>query len=244
MIEKILTPFISERFIHEEKYRQGHIRIIRPLPGVEILGLHIPDMKSLAKQLVKDNQGVSTVELLSSHKGSIHIHEEKMMWGMIINRLPLSTDERLERFKEFIPQIDNWAVCDTFCSDAQWLRKAKTETREQVWHFLTPYFSSHYEFEVRFALIFSLAHFLDEEHIDRIFCYIEHLQYEKIVSAYGEALPYYVNMAVAWLMATALYKMPEKTRRFANSGKCPEHIIKLYVRKAKESLRTKNMNPF
>ncbi|WP_290541368.1 DNA alkylation repair protein [Alistipes sp.] len=243
MIEEILTPFVAERFIHEEKYRQGHIRIIRPLPGVEVLGLHIPEMKALAKRLVGEGRGAATIELLSSHKEAIRIHEEKMIWGLIINRLPLSLDERLEHFRAFVPQIDNWAVCDTFCSDAQWLRRARADVREQTWRFLEPYFCSHSEFEVRFALVFSLAHFLDEAHIDRIFHFVERLHYEKIVSAYGDMHPYYVQMAVAWLMATALCKMPEKTRRFANSGKCPPPIIRLYIRKAKESFRTKNMSP-
>lgn len=240
MIEEMLTPLIPERFIQDGKYRNGHIRIIRPLPGVDILGLHIPEMKALARQLVKDGKGRQTIDLLSSHKEELHIHEERMIWGMLLNRLPLSLNERLEAFRVFIPEIDNWAVCDTFCSDALWFRRKKEEMQEEVWNFLTPYFQAHREFEVRFALVFSLANFLDAAHIDWIFEVIGQLSYGEIQSDYGES-PYYVYMAVAWLMATALYKFPEKTRAFAHSGKCPEHIVRLYVRKARESFRTRNM---
>lgn len=241
MIEHMLTPLISERFIKEEKYRKGHIQIIKPLPNIKIMGVHIPDLKALSQKLVKENKGMEIIKLFNNNR-SISIYEEKIIWGMIINRLKVTTDERLEMFKTFIPIIDNWAVCDTFCSDAKWLRKAKTETKELVWNFLMPYFYSDREFEVRFAIIFSLAHYLDEEHLDQIFSIIEHLEYDKIKSDYNSGLPYYVNMAVAWFMATALYKFPERTRKFANSGKCPEHIIKLYIRKSRESVRTKNMS--
>ena len=53
MIEEKLTPLISSRFLNEEKYRQGHIRIINALPGRRILGLHLPEMKQVAKTLAK-----------------------------------------------------------------------------------------------------------------------------------------------------------------------------------------------
>ena len=54
MIEERLTPLVCERFLHEEKYRQGHIRIINALPGRRILGLHLPEMKQVAKAMAKE----------------------------------------------------------------------------------------------------------------------------------------------------------------------------------------------
>ena len=51
MIEERLIPLIGERFLKEEKYRQGHIRIINSLPERRILGLHLPEMKQVAKTL-------------------------------------------------------------------------------------------------------------------------------------------------------------------------------------------------
>jgi hypothetical protein len=38
MIETTLTPLICPRFLHEEKYRQGHIRIINALPTEFVYG--------------------------------------------------------------------------------------------------------------------------------------------------------------------------------------------------------------
>ena len=55
--------------------------------------------------------------------------------------------------------------------------------------------------------------------------------------------PYYVRMGVAWLLATALAKFPEQTREYVRSCNLPDDVIKLYVRKAKESFRTRDTAP-
>ena len=53
------------------------------------------------------------------------------------------------------------------------------------------------------------------------------------------AEPYYVRMGVAWLLATALAKFPDKTRVFVRSSHLPEDVVKLYIRKARESFKTR-----
>ena len=77
MIEDILLPYISGRFREEPHYRLGHIRIVNPLPGTAILGLHIPDMKKIAKELsARDDRmeilhGLETASIEGSSKGGI-----------------------------------------------------------------------------------------------------------------------------------------------------------------------------
>ena len=53
--------------------------------------------------------------------------------------------------------------------------------------------------------------------------------------------PYYVRMGVAWLLATALAKFPDETRAFVRSSKLPNDVVKLYIRKARESFRTRTV---
>ena len=55
------------------------------------------------------------------------------------------------------------------------------------------------------------------------------------------AEPYYVKMGVAWLLATALAKFPDQTRAFVRSSGLPADVIKLYIRKARESFRTRTV---
>ena len=278
MIEDILTPYISPRFASEEKYRLGHIRdirVINPLPGQKVLGLHIPDMKKIAAGLAaSENRDriLRSIELAAAD-GKPLTHEEKTVWGLILDNMKVPLEERLERFGKFVPAIDNWAICDTVCGGAKWAKKrtagksaaisgkdssrqdthrnakyTDNDTRRKIWEWLGKYYRSDREFEVRFAIVMSMCHFLEREWLPRIFNAMEALDFDSIRSDYPEtavkeASPYYVRMGTAWLLATALAKYPEETRDFVNSSTLPENVIRLYKRKARESFRTRNIPP-
>lgn len=244
MIENLLEPYIPEKFRNDEKYRNGHIRIVNPLPGTRIMGLHIPDMKKVATALAASQDALALHGKFLENSGNL-FYEEKMVWGYVLNRMKLPLDQRLDRIAEFVPHIDNWAVCDSYCSDAKWTGRLKGNGPETLWDFISGYFGSDEEFEVRFAVVFSMCHFLDEEWLDRVFDRIRCIDFDRISSEYRDLKsPYYVRMGVAWLLATALAKFPDRTREFVNSSPCPEDVLKLYVRKARESFRTRTVSPF
>lgn len=204
-------------------------------------------------------------------------HEEMMVWGMMINRLkpsclalpeaerlvgslkvsqPVSRtdlndrllDLQLELMRQYVPHIDNWAVCDHVSSAAKWFSKAVSrnasagELAERLWRFLCGYFDSGREFEVRFAVVMSMCHFMNEEYLPRIFFRFDALDFGKIQSEYQS--PYYVRMGVAWCLATALAKFPDETRAYLRHSRLPQDVIRLYVRKARESFRTRDISPF
>ncbi len=304
MIEEMLRPLVCERFLNDGRYREGHIRIINALPGVRIMGLHLPDMKKLARELAGREDAL---EIIAGFERGVHTlyYEEKLVWGTMLNTLKLPVEERFRLLRTFVPHIDNWAVCDTFCCSAKWVdvpgktvRKGKLPSwkcsREELWDFLKPYFGSDREFEVRFAVIMSMCYLLDREWLPEIFAEFDALDFNGIHSEYisakqakamkarsncglddasvgyrtdcgpdcvsepscaadcnglqkGIALgepPYYVRMGVAWFLATALAKFPDETRKYVAVSRLPEDVIKLYVRKARESFRTRDVSPF
>ncbi len=59
MIKDLLEPLVSERFRGDARYREGHLRIVNALPGREVLGLHSPEMKAVAKELSRERGGRS-----------------------------------------------------------------------------------------------------------------------------------------------------------------------------------------
>lgn len=266
MLEKMMEPLVAERFRNEEKYRDGHIRIINPLPGREIWGLHIPDMRKLARELAARDDAMEIVSGLERAaalgrgcEGALS-HEEMTVWGMMINAMKKAC--RMELLRRYVPYIDNWAVCDTFDSGAGWFRK-----EAGAWDMLCGYFASGREFEVRFATVMSMSHFLDREYLPRIFFQFDKLDFGRIESDYlgpaevkalggaaavlasgkGIAIgpsPYYVRMGVAWCLATALAKFPDDTRAYLRHSALPEDVLRLYVRKARESFRTRDVSPF
>lgn len=263
MIEEMLLPLVSVRFATEPKYREGHIRIINALPGRRILGLHVPDMKRVAKELARRDDAIdvirgfeheAAVEACSEY-GSRLAYEETVIWGLMINAMKVPWEQRAEMLREFVPVLDNWAVCDTFCCNAKW----KCD-RKELWGFLLPYWNSHKEFEVRFAIVMSMVHFIDTEWFLAVCGKLDGLNFDKICSFYRKAdkadkgtyrqgtvigeSPYYVRMAVAWLLATSLAKLPDETRAYVNASRLPEDVKRLYARKARESFRTRTVSPF
>lgn len=259
MLEHELKPLISQRFLTEERYRNGHIRIINPLQGRKILGLHLPDMKAFAKDLCSKGCAIETIKALESIQSASYedtgllYYEEVMIWGFLINGIKCSPEERAGLLEGFIPAIDNWAICDSFCSSAKWMARYD---KAALWSMLERYYDSDKEFEVRFAIVASMCYLLVPEWIDKVFSRISAIDYDRISSRYVKSSskgtpgtvagnpPYYVRMAAAWLMATALAKDCERTRAFAREcsekGLVPPDVIRLYVRKARESFRTRH----
>ena len=240
-----LQELVCPRFINESRYREGHLRIVNALEGTRILGIHIPELKGLAAALRREGKAEAALEyferqaLTSARADAADrlCYEEKLLWGLLLGRLRGTSEEIFTRVAAFVPYIANWAECDTFCCNAKW------KFSDELWDFILPYLRSSHEFEVRFAVVTAMIRFIDAEHIDRTFSEVAGIKYDSISSAYPgmRIRPYYVKMAVAWLLATALASAPEKTRAFVNGADLPEDVVRLYVRKARESFKTREV---
>jgi 3-methyladenine DNA glycosylase AlkD len=172
----------------------------------------------------------------------------------MINAIKATQEHKFALLRAFVPVMDNWAVCDTICCTIKWIKD-----KVALWEYLQPYFDSDKEFEVRFAVVMSMIFFLDTESFQKVTARLDSIDFSRIQSEFlspkeakvaeqvrgvakGER-PYYVRMAVAWLLATALAKLPDQTRAYVNACNLPEDVIRLYKRKARESFRTRDVNP-
>ena len=255
MIEHLLTPLISQRFLEDERYRTSHIRVINALNDVRILGVHIPELKRLAKELSRRDDAADLIVSFEAESAVGNLcFEEKIVWGLLINALKAPETQKYDYLRAFVPAMDNWAVCDTICCNIKWIHD-----RNALWAYLQQYFDSEKEFEVRFAVVMSMIFFLDTESFPKVTARLDSIDFSRIKSEYlspkeakvagqvrgvakGES-PYYVRMAVAWLLATALAKIPEQTRKYVNDCGLPEDVVRLYKRKARESFKTKGVSP-
>ncbi len=256
MIENLLQSYITPRFLTDARYREGHLRVINALPQRKVLGLHSPQMKAVAKELSRqDGEGwIRKFELAGSDNENIRLcYEEMVIWGYLINMEKCSYEQKFQMLRKYVPVMDNWAVCDSYCAHAKWMKKIPSG---KLLEFLKEWAQSNREFEVRFAIVAAMCYLLDTA-LDEVFQIIDNLDYKKIKSEYkttskkpqtaqeGTVLgaePYYVRMGVAWLLASALAKYPDSTRQFISRSSLPQDIIKLYIRKARESFRTRNIN--
>lgn len=170
------------------KYKEFHSSLC---PGTDnIIGVRIPELRKLSKELYKKDKNVLT-------KIGDKYYEEILLQGLVISLSTESVDKKLKMIEKYVPKIDNWAVCDTFCASLKINKKEK----ELYFNFLKKYYKSKKEFELRFLIVMLLDHYLEEQYLDKVFHIISNINVDK----------YYVNMAVAWLVSFSYIKFPSET---------------------------------
>lgn len=188
------------------------------LPTItNILGVRIPALRIMAKQIVKDDWRMYLQQ--ADHE----YFEEVMLQGMVIGYAEMDIEERLQYMTDFVPKIDNWSVCDRFCGGLKF-----TSTHQQpVWEFILPYLSSEHEYEVRFAVVMLLTYYVDEYYIQDVLRHLDRVQHEG----------YYVKMAVAWAISICYIHLPEPTMHYLQHNQLDRFTYNKALQKITESYR-------
>ncbi len=189
-------------------------------PGVvNIIGVRIPELRKLAKELLKN---YSSKELLENINDNYY--EELMLQGMVIGGAKEDINTILKYVKEFVPKIDNWAVCDTFCTSLKITKKYKKE----MWKFIQEYLKSDKEFELRFAIVMILGYFIDEEYLEKDFKIFNNIKSDK----------YYVKMALAWAISICVIKYYDRSIKYLEKEAIlDDFTYNKAIQKARESYR-------
>ena len=189
-------------------------------PGVvNIIGVRIPELRILAKELLKN---YSSKELLENINDNYY--EEIMLQGMVIGGAKEDINTILKYVKEFVPKIDNWAVCDTFCTSLKITKKYKKE----MWKFIQEYLKSDKEFELRFAIVMILGYFIDEKYLEKDFKIFNNIKSDK----------YYVKMALAWAISICVIKYYDRTVKYLEKEAIlDDFTYNKAIQKARESYR-------
>ena len=147
-----------------------------------------------------------------------------MLQGMLIGLIKdADIKEILSIIKNFVPKIDNWAVCDIFCSGLKVVNKNK----ETVWNFIQKYLKSKKEFELRFAIVMMLDYFIDEKYINEVLNILDNIKHDG----------YYVKMAVAWTVSVAFVKYPKITMKYLEKNNLDDWTYNKALQKICESFR-------
>lgn len=213
MTNEEIRAYLTEHAEPEyQKFTSGLI------PGSDvILGVRIPAIRALGKRIVKEDWRTYLAEARDDS------FEELILQGFVIGYAKADIEEILCFAAEFIPKIHDWSVNDGFCSTFQIAKK----NRERVWEFLMQYQYSEHEFEQRVVAIMLMDHFLVEDYIDRVLTVFNDLKHDG----------YYCKMGVAWGIATAYAKFPEKTHAFLLSNHLDDFTYNKSIQKMLESYR-------
>lgn len=165
------------------------------LPGTpNVIGVRLPDLRKLAKKIAKEDWPVYFNQVQHT------TFEEIMLHGMVLGYLKIELDALFPLVNDFIPWIDNWSVCDSFCAG---LKQPQADP-SKMWAFLRPYFSDPREFAVRFSVVMLINYGIDEAHLRQVLDVLEHIRHDG----------YYAKMAVAWAISICFVRYPAQTQQW------------------------------
>mgnify|MGYP000001824553 CR=1 FL=1 len=152
-------------------------------------GVRLPALRALRRGVLRGKSGGA---LENSRPGS---YEETLLRGLVIGGLNLPWEGKRPWVEDFLPRIDNWAVCDTFCNS---LKPRSPEDRQEMWAFFRPLYASGQEYFARTACVVQLSHFVDQEHVEEGLALLQQVGHPG----------YYAKMAVAWALSVWYVKFP------------------------------------
>lgn len=190
-VKDILQVNIDEKF---KDFTSSLIPGARP-----IVGVRIPVLREIAKEIVKGDWESFLRE------ASEDTYEEVQMKGFVIGYARADIETLFPYIVEHIEKINDWSLCDGFCSNLKIVKKH----REQFLEFLLPYTKMDDEFKQRVVAVMLMNYYLEDDYIDQTLEILDGLKNEN----------YYCKMAVAWAIATAWAKQRDKTYSYMQEGK-------------------------
>lgn len=197
------------------KYKEFHGSLCPDMDN--IIGVRIPKLREYAKELYKSNK-------LEDIKIGDKYYEELVIQGMLIGfQTKAPIEEVIKQVKEFVPKINSWAVCDTFCAGLKITKKYQTE----MFKVIKEYLKSKQEYEVRFAIVMLLDYYINDQYIAQVLQILNNISLDK----------YYVQMANAWALSICLIKYYNKTLEFLKTTKIDDFTYNKGIQKTIESYR-------
>lgn len=214
--EKNYNQFIDKlKSEKDEKYKEFHSSLVLN-SKYKMIGIRVPRMRQIAKEISKTN-----IEQYLNCVKDVY-YEEVLIQGIVISYIK---DEPVfyKYFKEFIKKIDNWAICDSFCSSIKIVERYE----EKYFKEAIKMSLNSKEFISRVGLIIILDHFICKNNLDEIFETLNKIESDK----------FYINMAEAWLVCEIYTKYPEETKKFIQKNNLNKFTHNKAISKIHDSFR-------
>ena len=193
------------------KYKEFHSSITNT--SLNIIGIRMPILRNIAKRISKTN-----IENYFKLIGNTY-YEEVMLYGLV-----LSNSNCVDKYLiDFIKRIDNWAICDTFCSSLKIVDKYKGK----YWIYINSLIDLNNEFQTRVAIVLMMNYYLCDDYIDRVLYIVSNIK-----SNY-----YYINMAISWLLSVAIINYKDKVIEILKSGQLSKFVQNKTISKIGDSYR-------
>lgn len=201
--------------LSDPTYRDFHAGLIPNISPETILGVRVPALRKLARELRGSAEAQEFMAALPHE-----YYDENCLHGLLINDIK-DFGATVSALDTFLPYVDNWAVCDLISP-----RSFKSRPPELAAH-VRRWLDSSHSYTVRFGIGVLMSFYLDEG--------FEPAQLEAVAERCCEE--YYVNMMVAWYFATALAKQPEAALPYIENRRLSRWTHNKAIQKSIESRR-------
>lgn len=228
------AELVKQLFENQDlKYKAFHTALVPNVSPDTFIGVRVPVLRKLAKEFFKSGQS-SSVQPNSAKKSAQlakffdklpHRYFEENQIHLMMVTMIKDYGECLARTEQFLPYIDNWAVCDGKTPKALLKNIPQFLAKIQEW------LRSEHPYVVRFAINMLMDQFLEDRFNPRFLKWVAAVDINRFKEKY------YVQMEVAWYFATALAKQWEAAVPFIESRKLEPWTHNKAIQKSIESYR-------
>ena len=203
--------------LQDKPYGEFQSRLLPTIAKERIIGVRIPVMRKLAKQLTKEEP--EAVQAFLEELPHTY-YDEDILHAILISEIK-DYDRCIRETERFLPYIDNWAVCDIMSPKV--FKRHRSELIEKI----RGWSASEHTYTCRFGMEMLMSFYLDEG-----------FQMEDLDLAAGvRREEYYVKMMAAWYFATALAKQYDAALPYLRQRRLDRWTHNKTIQKAVESYR-------
>lgn len=201
--------------LQDMAYRDFHSRLMPDIDKETVIGIRVPMLRKYAKSIA----GTELAEKFIKELPHCY-YEENNLHMMLITGIK-DYDRCLTEIERFLPYIDNWATCDFPAP------KCFENHKEDLLPVIKRWIASSETYTIRYGIGMLMRLYLDADFDP---------EYVRIV-AEVKSDEYYVNMMIAWYMATALAKQWDVVIPYIEEHRMPDWVHRKTIQKAVESYR-------
>lgn len=201
--------------LRDPSYAAFQAKLTPGIPEASIIGVRVPQLRALAKEVAATPEANEFLAVLPHQ-----YYDENLLHSILIS-LMKDYGACLAATEQFLPYIDNWAVCDILSP------KVFAKHKDQLIGKIREWSASPHTYTCRFGLEMLMSFYLDADFRP------EYLD----IAASARSDEYYVKMMVAWFFATALAKQWEATIPYIEKKVLAPWTHNKTIQKARESYR-------
>lgn len=201
--------------LQDMAYRDFHSRLMPDIDKETVIGIRVPMLRKYAKSIA----GTELAEKFIKELPHCY-YEENNLHMMLITGIK-DYDRCLAEIERFLPYIDNWATCDFPAP------KCFENHKEDLLPVIKRWIASSETYTIRYGIGMLMRLYLDADFDP---------EYVRIV-AEVKSDEYYVNMMIAWYMATALAKQWDAVIPYIEEHRMSDWVHRKTIQKAVESYR-------